>query len=217
MGSETAASDERVRFTRSLARLRDEGCAILVVGEPPESVRATACARLSGDDDIPHERVFVRTDDAAVTEPIDTDGTEIRYRPLTRDSAATVSDAGSEGFPATTLAELTERLSREATRATATIDRFDEAGLRVCFDSLPELRAQYTEQELFQFLHGAIAEIKAVDGMGHFHLPLPVDDAFVATLRPLFDAVVDLRAGESGPGQRWWLAETETWTEWFSL
>lgn len=52
--------------------------------------------------------------------------------------------------------------------------------------------------------------------MGHMHLPVDYDSNIVHLLKPLFDAVVELREKDGEPQQRWHLLESDLRTGWIS-
>jgi hypothetical protein len=83
--------------------------------------------------------------------------------------------------------ELSEMLSAMA-KATG-----EDEHLVFCFDSITSL-LQYAElQRTFRFLHVVTGRIKAVGGVGHFHVdPDAHDDREIATLKGLFDAVLEV-------------------------
>ncbi len=87
------------------------------------------------------------------------------------------------------------------------------AELRVCFDSITPL-LEHDERTLFQFLHILTGRIRSVNGMSHFHLPVPYESAIVSVVTPLFDAVIELRAIDGHPQQRWRLRDEDITTDW---
>lgn len=89
--------------------------------------------------------------------------------------------------------------------------------LRVAFDCVAPLLSRYDEETVFRFLHLLANEIRAVDGMGHVRLPGPADAPTARLLAPLFDAVVELRADESGPQQRWHFRDADVTSRWLPV
>ncbi|MDZ7746011.1 MAG: hypothetical protein U5K28_05685 [Halobacteriales archaeon] len=217
MCSEGGDAAGRVRFTSALARLKHDGGSILVVGET-DAAHIAACTRLQGDDRQDRQRVVVQTDNPVVPTAVHApDVTNLRYPSHNAEQASYESDVDSSVRPATTAAQLQEQLSYEMTRTANTPGGDRETGVRICFDAVTGLRDHHDERELFQLLDAVTTEIRAGKGMGHFHLLEPFDDELVEMLCPLFDAILDLREEDDSIQQRWWLAATESWTEWLSL
>jgi hypothetical protein len=82
--------------------------------------------------------------------------------------------------------ELSELLSTMAEAA-------DDEPVSVCFDSITSLLQYADLQRTFRFLHVVTGRVKTVDGVGHFHIdPAAHTDQELATLKGLFDAVVDV-------------------------
>lgn len=62
----------------------------------------------------------------------------------------------------------------------------------LCFDSLTALLAYAELERAFRFVHVLTGRLRTAGARGHFHLdPAAHDDQTVATLAPLFDAVLD--------------------------
>ena len=105
-----------------------------------------------------------------------------------------------------------------------TVERFEaEAGglspaeLRLCFDSLVPLVADYDERSVRRFLLALTETVERFDGMAHYHLPAEYDSETVDSIAALFDAVVEVRYGTSEIEQRWHLAEPDITTGWLAL
>jgi hypothetical protein len=82
--------------------------------------------------------------------------------------------------------ELSELLSGMATAA-------EEGTVAVCFNNLTSLLQYADLQRTFRFLHVVTGRVKAVGGVGHYHIdPDAHDRQTMATLTGLFDAVVDV-------------------------
>ncbi len=87
--------------------------------------------------------------------------------------------------------ELSELLSGMANAAG------DDEHIAVCFNGITSLLQYADLQRAFRFLHVVTGRVKTVDGVGHFHLdPEAHDSQTVATLKGLFDAVVEI--GDDG-------------------
>jgi len=62
----------------------------------------------------------------------------------------------------------------------------------LCFDSLTTLLQHVSVEEAFKFLHVLTSKSAAVEATGHYHLdPAAHDEATIATLAELFDAVYE--------------------------
>jgi hypothetical protein len=93
----------------------------------------------------------------------------------------------------------------------------DPSEIRLCFDSLDPFVDTVDQRDLFRFLHVVTNRLRAADAMAHFHLSAAADAVTVRTLRPLFDATVEVRATVDGPQQRWTLRDAGLRTDWLPL
>jgi hypothetical protein len=105
-----------------------------------------------------------------------------------------------------------------------TVERFETetgglspAELRLCFDSLVPLVADYDDRDVRRFLVGLTETVERFDGMAHYHLPAEYDSETVDSIEALFDAVVEVRYGTTEIEQRWHLAEPDITTDWLAL
>lgn len=74
----------------------------------------------------------------------------------------------------------------------------DGSDVVVCFDSVTSLLQYADLQGTFRFLHVVTGRVESVGGVGHYHIdPAAHDSQDLATLRGLFDAVVDVEADGS--------------------
>lgn len=63
----------------------------------------------------------------------------------------------------------------------------------LCFDSITVMLQYVDLQTVFRFLHVAINRLRAVDGVGHFHMdPSAHDEQTISRLAQLFDAIVEV-------------------------
>lgn len=70
-----------------------------------------------------------------------------------------------------------------------------EAEIALCFDSLTTLLQFADLQRVFRFVHLLTNRVASADARGHFHMdPNAHDDQAVATIRSLFDRVLELDA-----------------------
>lgn len=110
-------------------------------------------------------------------------------------------------------------LARHIHRHLRRFEAYDpEAGeIRLGFDSLDPFVDAVDRRDLFRFLHVLTNRLRAADAMGHFHLSAAADGVLIETIRPLFDATVQVRATVDGPQQRWTLRDTGHRTDWLPL
>jgi hypothetical protein len=93
--------------------------------------------------------------------------------------------------------ELSELLSGIATAAE------DDEDIAFCFNSITSLLQYADVQRAFRFLHVVTGRVKTVGGVGHYHLdPEAHDNQTMATLKGLFDAVVEVDADGNWDVQR---------------
>lgn len=217
---------ETAAFTRALAALKRRGSNLLVVGATSADTHTAACDRLLGDGHADRTRVFVTTDGNCGTHAEATrtaDDHVVQYATTTRGATAVSSPSTSgpsldDAVSTVSVDDLTslgEAVSEVIESAGG--DGFTPAELRVCFDSLGPLLDEYDEQAMFRFLHALTSEVRSVHGMGHYHLPVSLDNRTVRTIRPLFDAVVEIRNQGGEAQQRWHLSEADITTAWLSL
>lgn len=232
-------------FARTLRTLRDEGASVLVVGAVPGRVHDRACGAFLGTDAEARRRAFVlagrpeATVDRRLPEGANRDadhlqvvagGDSVRGAAAAAGSGAatgTVEPAGptgpgdATGFPGRQSVPddpdairpaLADALSTLADAA----DELSPGDVRLCVDSLGHLFDTHDRGEVVTFCHAATALVDEVGGIGHFHLPVAPDDGRVATLEPVFDLVVELRLGETGPQQRW-RTRDGTATDWLPV
>lgn len=93
----------------------------------------------------------------------------------------------------------------------------DPAELRVGFDCLTTLLAEYDEATVFRFLHLFTNDVKTASGMAHVRLPKPLDSGVVRLVRPLFDAVIELRLHGNEIQQRWHLRDADVVSSWLPV
>jgi hypothetical protein len=229
-------------FSNELAALKRDGCNVLVRSDA--AGRAPACERLLGAPELDRRHVFLST--AADTEtildrhsPRRTDPSTFRVVDATPDlgaraaaTAASETDAFSpDGTSADEWCERVPDLTDFESLVTATNGALDDVAegvdspgeVRLCVDGLaPFFEAveagDTTEEDLFRFLHLVTGSVRAVDGMGHFHVSANVDDELLATFEPLFGATLRIDTAESGTSrQRWRLHDSGRVTDWFEF
>ncbi|MFT4922341.1 MAG: hypothetical protein ACI8XM_001555 [Haloarculaceae archaeon] len=93
--------------------------------------------------------------------------------------------------------ELSELLSGMAKAAD------DDEDIVVCFNNITSLLQYADLQRAFRFLHVVTGRVKTVGGVGHYHIdPDAHDQQTLATLKGLFDAVVEVNEDGSWSVQR---------------
>jgi hypothetical protein len=69
----------------------------------------------------------------------------------------------------------------------------DPENVVCCFDTLTALLQYADLQRVYRFVHTLNGRLGTVDGLAHYHMdPTAHDERTVSTLRPLFDAVVEV-------------------------
>lgn len=213
-----AESESLLRFRRALDTLKQEGSAILVVGEVPHGGHRALCDQMLGHGQGEYRRVLVETD-AGCSAAAHDHGPENRvltYAAGTRSAAAATTTDGPELTDALrSVADLVDALEVAVDEAAAAVD--DHTRLRVCVDSLLPLISDSDREQVFRVLHPLCAQLRSVGGMGHCHLPVPGDAEVVRLYRPLFDAVIELRINDGVMQQRWDLVERDVESEWLDV
>lgn len=223
----TVASDGTVTVQSGLSRIKQLGGNLLVVGSVPDTVLDTASTLLLGETAAGRSRVFglhERSVSTARSRLSMADSVGERAHVIdyhTKARSAGTADAPPVGPTVTRVRGDLDDLRDEIV---ATIERldderggFDPAELRFCFDSLRPVVEDRDEAEVDAFLGPICEVVEAVSGMGHYVFPVEYDASPVRAVAGKFDAVVELRAGDAGPEQRWHLRETEHTTDWFDL
>jgi hypothetical protein len=178
----------------------DAGSDVLLLGTPRSETDDRACAdhldpATSGNIVIV---TFVQTPDARI-------GVLRRLSPDLRASvsaidvggrsrsAAETSGGGPSGTPVAQVADPgdLQRLGLTISDHLAGLDTDERTTL--CFHSLSALLQYVDLRRGYRFLHTLIGRLDSVEASSHYHLdPEAHDEQTVATLRPLFDAVVDV-------------------------
>jgi hypothetical protein len=215
-------------FAKALASLKRRGSNLLLVGPAYEAAHLPASRRLMGDADTPRERLLVLTDRGAAREARLPDGAgpvrTVTHQSLTRSVAARPSPAprplspsGPDGEPHDPLVALGNEVADEIEAADERAEGLAPSQLRVCLDSLGPIIEEHDHERVVAFLHAMTSDVHRVNGMGHYHLPVPADAEVVELIEPLFDAVVELRVGTDGPQQRWMLTDGRGSTDWLPI
>ena len=221
------SAGEAASFAKALASLKRRGSNLLLVGPAYESAHLPASRRLMGDADSPRERLLVLTDRDVEkgtrlpngAEPVRT----VEHRSLTRSAARPAPSpcplfiSGPDGEPHDSLVSLGNEIADEIEAADDRAGGLAPGQLRVCLDSLAPLIEEHDRQRVVAFLHAMTSDVDRVNGMAHYHLPVPTDADVVGFIEPLFDAVIELRVGSDGPQQRWTLTDGRGSTDWLAL
>ncbi|WP_128478389.1 DUF7504 family protein [Halorussus pelagicus] len=245
-GEQGKGSPEAVaRFRHRLADLKRNGCNVLLVGT--DALDAACERLLGESSAGPRYRLFVTSDarpptayarlQSAQSGAYSDEAAVVNWQTDVRSGSATDDaslggdsldgPAGVRNASDSSLRHVTvesDDLREFGTAIEETIERFDAktggfspAELRLCFDSLVPLVADYEERDVRRFLLGLTETVERFDGMAHYHLPARYDSETVESVEALFDAVVEVRRGEEEIEQRWHLSESEMATDWLAL
>lgn len=177
---------------------------LLVFTDPLDGDREVACRTLLGGgttDTAPSMLVFAYNRRPRVV------AEHVREHTGERPESLTILNLG-EGddrrSPATTLGsnvtverEAAANLTGIGIHVADAIDRAGDQPLQVCLGSLTTLLQYVDPETAFKFLHVTCSRLESAGGHVHAHLdPEAVDEEAVATLEPLFDAVLQ-REGET--------------------
>lgn len=216
---------EGAAFAQALSALKQRGSNLLVVGAGLNGCHRAACDRLLGESTgPPRRRLQVRTDGRCGVRSSGRIDVELVAgdRSTTR-SAAAPAPAPAPGESARgrivtgDVADLGAAVIEEIEAVEADADGLSPAEFRVCFDSLLPLLGGGEGERTFRMLTAVTKRVRAVDGMGHFHLPVAPGDEHVATLEPLFDAVITVRSRDGRHEHRWRLVEDDVASGWLPL
>lgn len=214
-------------FAKRLDELKAEGCAVLVTGERAADAHTEICRRLLGEESVEkRRRLLVFTNGTFAL-----DARLPGYRPPSQDTeiitTAATRSAVVESSPSAPIEveELDDPslsdLGVAIVDAIESIDEqsgpFEPAELRFCLDSLSPLLDIHDEQSIFEFLMIVTRYLRAYDGLGHVHLPVPRESYVARLLSPLFDAVVEVRVRDERQQQRWHLDDGALTSRWLPI
>lgn len=216
--------DQIAGFAKTLARLKQEGSNLLVVGPPLSEIHQQICTQMAGESAIARrERIVVLVGDTqySAVHMFQTSTHPLTFIRHPTPSRSTVAYKSIDSTNITELQSSSEQLGCLKDCIFDAISRFENntspGELRVCFDSLLPLIEDYETDETIEFLQSVTDQIHSVRGMGHFHLPVSTEREIIDQLQPSFDAVVELRITEEGAQQRWYLYDTEEMLEWLPI
>ncbi|GAA0226811.1 HalOD1 output domain-containing protein [Haladaptatus pallidirubidus] len=223
----TVRGDGSITVQPGLARIKQLGGNLLVVGSVPDSVVDTASTPLLGETSRNRTRLFALHDRSISTArsrlsmagSIGKNAYIVDYH---TDSRSTVAEDSVRILPEIEridgdIDDFRDKIVATIRRLDAERGGFEPAELRFCFDTLRPLVETHDDALVDAFLGPICEALKDVSGMAHYVLPIEYDSPPVRAITSKFDAIVELRAGDSGPEQRWHLRETNYTTEWFDI
>lgn len=201
---------EKPSLAARLDALERQGGNALVIGTVPTAVHAAVARKmLDGPERTRRLLVLSGRDVEGVDErlPPDAPRDASHLRIVEHGGVATVPDGVSEGavrhVPDDDLPTLGTAISDTVETIEAVAGTLDPGELRVCFDSLLPITGEHSRADVFGFLHILIKRLERSDALGYYHLPVDRDDELVSVLESLFDGIVELRAADGDPQQRW--------------
>ncbi|QIB73868.1 hypothetical protein GL213_09740 [Halogeometricum borinquense] len=241
-GANTVQSDAP-ELASALDNLKQRGSALLVVGSVPAEVYRRASARMLGDGELRRRLLVTGVSDGKQDSRLDAirRQTPEWTRIIEFETTARSTAAVSASDPTISSPDLETAMDAEATRnalaqrvdgdiialgreITKIIEQFESiaggmtpAELRLAFDCLPVLLAEYDLETAFQFSHILANHVRTVNGMVHFWLPREKDDNAALVLEPLFDATVELRLDGTELQQRWHFRDADITSDWLVL
>lgn len=204
------STDSDARTGRFAHVSPDPPASVLVLGPAMEPAVDGACASLLSGADPPRQNVLLVT----LLESPDNRLDVLRRRDGQLPGRVAVVSVG-DGTRSVTGAEAgpddgTGSVPRRNIRTTSVSDPGDLTGIGIkidqalaawtaedavthmCFHSLTGLLQYADLHRVFKFLHVLTARVEAANGLAHFHLdPTAVDDRTFATVRSLFDVVIE--------------------------
>ncbi|WP_411963186.1 hypothetical protein [Haloferax sp. YSMS24] len=227
--TDTSAAEDTSTFQLRLDDLKRRGSSLLVVGSVPNELYSRASRQMLGAPTEPRRRLTVMNESASLDSRLhpsirrSPEWTRvIRYQTLERSAAA--ASAGGTPIQSAYERRVNGGLGRLGSEISKDIENFDSlangmspAELRVAFDALPSLLANYERKEVFRFLHAMTAHVRAQKGMVHVWSPGERTDEVNRMLAPLFDAVVELDVDGQNARQRWHLRDIDVSSGWFPL
>jgi hypothetical protein len=214
-------------FHAWLRRLKERGSNLLVTGDVPDAVSATASRTLFGRGTDRYRTLALvdrtvaapesRLPDAASVDDSTTWVVDQRNGERSVPADATSVTSTLEPPERNDAEQLCEELRTAIGFFEERADELEPARLRVGVDSLSPL-AQRDLEATKRHLRALAATVRDVHGMAHYHLRVPDDEDVVAALTPVFDVRIELRKRPSrGPEQRWHVPELDATTMWVEL
>lgn len=211
-GSERAAE----LFRNHLARLKRNGCGLLVTGDEPADTRAHATRRLLGttepsESEVPRRRLLITTDPGIAVESYLPSGVP------PDDDRVRVLSTGGPSRTAATASSPTVQPDEPDDSVDALIDAVETeiAGLlgsgeirsgafRLGVTSLLPLIDTFGRESAVEFCATVTEQVRQRNGMAHFHYPVPDDDSRVLTFSHQVDIRIELRQERDSPVECLW-------------
>jgi|AntRauTorcE11898_2_1112593.scaffolds.fasta_scaffold16244_2 hypothetical protein len=190
-------------LAQRLGRRVAEQTPLLVFSDPLDGDREVACSTLldaKSGDTAPSLLVFAYNRRPRVVAEHVREHAESEPGSLT---ILNLCDSDRRTAPTTNLGsnvvverEAAANLTRIGIHVADAIDRSDGQPLHVCLGSLTTLLQYVDPETAFKFLHVTCSRLESAGSHVHAHLdPEAVDEEAIATLEPLFDAVVQREGG----------------------
>jgi hypothetical protein len=225
-------SDDSEQFSAALGRLKEAGCVVLVTGAVDETVRAATSRRLFGTPQLSRQRIVVHADDTALQPAsylphgIAPDSTSVQlceWNSLDRSEAEgnpdeSLSSAENTLEHPTELVACSGRLARLIADSEPASNEFAPGEIRVGVLTLSSILEQHGQAATEAFLSSFGRQVQNHHGLVHCHLPMKSESATATALASTVDIHIHLR-DQNGypPEQRWYLCETDCFSEWMPL
>lgn len=223
--------DPTMALRAGLSTLKSSGSNLLVVGAVAADIHQRACLRFLGDETFaPRQRLAVLTGtdqhtgiEQYLTEPRSPTASTriINYAPDARAASAEACLDAEATITAEIEPEDLPELKTAVTESIADIKDHNKdlspAELRLCVDSLLPLIDDYGREAVVRLVYPVAQQIRAAQGMGHFHLPVAPEQTIVKEFEPMFEAIIELRMDQGVPQQRWHLRDMDVTSEWLPL
>ncbi|MFP8888228.1 hypothetical protein ACLI4U_00445 [Natrialbaceae archaeon A-CW2] len=232
-GNDCRRDYDESAFAAKLTELKQQGASVLVVGSVDSTYRNRLTQRLLGQSSMaPRRRIVVSTASDDVDTGLYPDQSppesfvHIEYANQARcTQTAAITDERNQSVSTTATPSIgtdepdsttatdpvtTETLADVGIAISEAIERFEDDAdtltpgeVRLGMTTLLPFLETYGRETVFQFLHLINGRTRAVNGMGHIHLPVDEDAKIVSVLTPLFDATIELRERGGGCQERW--------------
>lgn len=123
----------------------------------------------------------------------------------------------TEPVTAETLADVGICISEAIEQFEDDTDALTPGEVRVGITTLLPFLETYGRETVFQFLHLINGRTRAVNGIGHVHLPVDKDANIVSVLAPLFDVIIELQERGDGCQERWTITNGSHSSGWLPM
>lgn len=218
--------DAPLAFDEVLSRFKRCGCNLLVTGEVAQEVTALASRRLMGAPFEDRKRLLVLTDSEAKgvgahlpgAAVADDDSVKvIRQEVSSRSAVARAGTTPQAQTIGSDLQELEEAIAEGIAEFEAESEELEPSELRLSINSLYPLLVEHDYADVARFIRRVGDMVSDVDGMAHYHLPVPEGSETVESVATLFDARVELRRNGPKAEQRWHVPTYGQQTNWVGL